>query len=216
MCVVGDGKVGYYLVKTLLARGNNVAVVEKERERCERLAQELDVLVIQGDGTAPQALADAQADRAEVIAAVTGRDEDNLVACQVAKRLFGVGRAIARVNNPKNEAVLEALGVDAAVSSTSLIAQLIEEEMAIGSLRPILTLGRGQVVLVELRLNADSPAAGRQVQELALPEDVVLVAIARGRDVLLPRGGTRLEPGDSVVALLSTAQRGPVKRLLVG
>ncbi|HHY92475.1 MAG TPA: TrkA family potassium uptake protein, partial [Firmicutes bacterium] len=120
LIVVGAGKVGYYLVKTLLARGNNVAVVEKERERCERLAQELGVLVIQGDGTAPQALADAQADRAEVIAAVTGRDEDNLVACQVAKRLFGVGRAIARVNNPKNEAVLEALGVDAAVSSTSL------------------------------------------------------------------------------------------------
>ena len=127
--VVGAGKVGYYLVKTLLDRGHLPAMVEQNPERCRRVAEDTGILVINGDGTDLSSLVDAGADRADVIAAVTGMDEVNLVVCQLAKNKLGVKKAVARVSNPKNREVLRKLGVDMAISGTALIADAIEEEI---------------------------------------------------------------------------------------
>ncbi|MDD3926200.1 MAG: TrkA family potassium uptake protein [bacterium] len=130
--LVGGGKVGYYLTKTLLAEGFEVTLIEKNRSIFEKLFQEFKGSVVLGDGTDIKVLHDAGAGRADLVASVTGYDQDNLVACQLAKRKFGVGRTIARVNNPKNEEILRRLGVDTTLSSTRVIFSLIEQEVAHG------------------------------------------------------------------------------------
>ncbi|HOK42102.1 MAG TPA: NAD-binding protein [Thermoclostridium caenicola] len=127
--IIGAGKVGYYLVKTLLPNKHKITVIEKNQEYCSKLASDLEVAVVHGDGTDINLLSEAGAQHADVFIAVTGQDQDNLIACQLAKRNFHVRRTIARVNNPKNIAVFEKLGVDISVSSTSIIAEMIEKEI---------------------------------------------------------------------------------------
>lgn len=216
--VVGAGKVGYYLTKALLEHGHRVSVVEKSPERCARLAEAFEVLTICGDATVVASLADAGADRADVLVATTGLDEVNLVACQLAQRRFGVRRTVARVNNPKNRGLFRRLGVDLTVSSTGLIADLIEREIASQHLRTLLTFHYGELTLVEVSLPAGAPAAHHKVAQLAphLPDGCVLVSVIRGDQVLIPRGDTVLLPGDSVMALAHTGAEESLRRALVG
>lgn len=217
--IIGGGKVGYYLTKTLLGRDHRVAVIEKDAGRVQRLAEELPgVLCIAGDGTDQDRLADAGADRASVLVAVTGKDEENLVICQLAKRKFGVKKAIARVSNPKNVPVLKALGADLVVSSTAIIADLIQRELAQESLRTLLTFHHGDMVLVETDLAEESYATGRTVQELSqrMPPDSVLVSVMRGERVIFPRGDTVLWAGDTLMALTTTHNAPALRQALQG
>ncbi len=193
-----------------------MSIIEENEEKCIRLADELDVLVIHGDGASIQDLADAGADRADVLAAVTGQDQDNLVSCQLAKKKFGVRRTIARVNNPKNERVLQQLGVDAAVSSTSLIARLIERELATTAMEALLTFTQSDLTMAEFSLTPDSPAVNKAVKDLVLPEDCLFVSIVRGGKTIFPRGTVVLEPHDMVLAITSLASKPEIERVLVG
>jgi len=129
--VVGGGKVGYYLVKTLKEKKYRVVLIEKEIKLCEKIAEDLEVDVICGDGSDVEVLKDAGIEKAEVVAAVTGKDEENLVICQMAKVNFNINKTIARINNPKNIAIFKALGVDKTVCSTQVICNLIEGEFDI-------------------------------------------------------------------------------------
>lgn len=216
--LVGGGKVGFYLIRALREHGHQVAVVEKDAGRCQTLANAYPILVINGDGTNPGDLADAGIDRADVLAAVTGKDEENLLVCQIAKRTFQVKRAIARVNNPKNQEVFRQLGVSLAVSSTGIIADLIEREMALGQMRTLLTFHHGDMTILEMDLIPGAPAAGRKVADLAteLPPESVLVAVLRGNRVVIPRGFTMLEAGDTVMALVHTEAAATLHRVLLG
>lgn len=216
--VVGGGKLGFYLVRTLIEHGHKVSVVEKDADRCRAIAEEYGILVINGDGANPSDLADAGADRADVLASVTGKDEENLLVCQIAKREFEIERIIARVNNPKNREVFRQLGINLAVSSTSVIAELIEREMALGKIRTLLTFHHGDMNILELDLTPSSPAAGKTVADLApvLPSAAVLVAIIRGDQVVIPRGFTPLNAGDTVMALVQSDVAAEVEKVLVG
>lgn len=217
--VVGGGKVGFYLTRALLEHGHQVAVIEKDAARCETLADSYRrALVVNGDGTDPGDLADAGADHADVLAAVTGKDEENLLVCQIAKRKFQVKRAIARVNNPKNQDVFRQLGISLTVSSTGIIADLIEREIALGKMRTLLTFHHGDMTILELDLTAQSPASGRRVADLApqLPPESVLVAVVRKDRVLFPRGHTVLEAGDTVMALVHSDAASRMHQVLVG
>lgn len=216
--VVGGGKVGYYLVRTLIDKKHQVAVIEKDPDRAAFLAAKLPAMVIAGDGTNLDHLADAGADRADVLAAVTGLDEVNLVACQVGRNEFNVPRTVARVNNPLNRAVLKQLGVDTVVSSTAIIAHVIEQEANVESLRELFTLEQGRLAMVEEVIPGDSPATGQTVRDLAptLPEDSVLVAIVRGERLVFPRGDTVLAAGDKVLALTTTDNEDRLAAALAG
>lgn len=216
--VVGGGKVGYYLVRTLLEHHHQVSLIEKSSNRAHIIAQEFPVLVVNGDGTNLANLADAGVDRAGAVVAVTGKDEVNLLVCQLAKRKFTVPRVIARVNNPKNREIFKLLGVDHVVSSTSLIASLVEREVAQQSMRTLLTFHHGDMTLVELQLQARSPASRKAVKELAekIPEGCVLVSVLRGDGVIIPKGDTVLLPGDSIMALTHTGGEAPLRRALLG
>jgi len=214
--VVGGGKVGYYLVQTLTHKGHQISVIELDAEPCNRIASEFGTLVIQGDGTNLQHLEDAGIADADAIAAVTGQDETNLVICQLAKRVFKAPRAIARCNNPKNREVFRRLGVDAAVSSTAIIADFMEREVSVDAIKTLLTFQHGDMALLEADLTPNAPATGREVKDLPLPPDCVLVAVIRGEHVIFPRGDTRLAAGDSVLAMTTEDRKSELKRVLTG
>jgi len=214
--IVGGGKVGYYLAKTLLSKGHDVSLIEKNEERCRRIAEEFDILAINGDGTNIYDLADADTDSADVVTAVTGSDEENLVVYQMAKRKFGVARTVARINNPKNERVFKELGVDAAISSTSIIANVIEHEMAKGDIKTLLTFDRSDIAIVEVDVDKSSPALHKRIRDLALPGNCVLAAIIRQGRIIFPKGDITIEKNDAIIALTTEDNQNELTNILLG
>src|SRR6188472_4662124 len=168
--VVGGGKVGYYLTKELVESGHEVALMEKDRTRATQIADEIGSIVIPHDGCEGKYLGEAGCNRADVVAAVTGDDEDNLVICQMAKHHFDVPRTIARVNNPKNEALFRHLGVDELISPTRMILGSIEQDIPVHELLHLARLEGGELELVEAQVGEGSPAIGRRPSDITLPD----------------------------------------------
>jgi trk system potassium uptake protein TrkA len=214
--VVGGGKVGYYLAWTLVDVGYEVLIIERDHETSERIAESLGTIVLEGDGADASVLAEAGAIRADVVIATTGDDEDNLIVCQVAKNKFGVQRAIARVNNPKNEMLFKRLGIDATVSQTNVLLHLIEQRIGADGLTHLLTLQHDELEIVEARVTDESPIAGKSLAEIRLPPDCVFTAITRGERVIVPMGDTRVHVGDEVIAVTRVQSEPALRRLLVG
>jgi trk system potassium uptake protein TrkA len=199
--VVGGGKVGYYLSKELVGSGHEVVLMEKDRARADQIADEIGSIVIAHDGCEGKYLGEAGANRADIVAAVTGDDEDNLVICQMAKHHFDVPRTIARVNNPKNEDLFQHLGVDELISPTRMILGAIEQDIPVHELLHLGSLGGSDLELIEAPLLSGSPAIGRAPRDLEIPEGCSLFAVVRdGRAVPL-RPDTVLAEGDKVIAI---------------
>lgn len=219
--IAGGGKVGRFIAADLVERGHDVCVIERVRDRCEMLVATHPVLVIEGDAADVRYLEQAQTDRADVFVATTREDDDNLVSCQLARVEFGVRRTISRVNSPKNVEIFEKMGIEA-VSSTTLMARLLEEEVTVGELFHLYTLRGGKADLVEVRLpDADDPKAPppRYVADLDLPHEAVLVCVFRGsgegEQIIIPRGSTEVLPGDEVVALTTPELEERLRRILM-
>jgi trk system potassium uptake protein len=210
----GGGRIGRYIARDMSDKGHEVTVIELLGERCEQLVAETQVLVIEGDACDVRYQDQAHVDRADVFVATTHEDKDNLVACQLAKIEFGVGRAISRVNTPKNVEIFDALGIEP-VSSTRLISELLEHEFSVGALVHLTNLKGGRAELVELKIPADSTAPPIAIRDLALPKQSVLVAIFRGDQTVIPSGDTELLPGDDVVALTTNDREQALTRALL-
>jgi len=214
--IVGAGKIGYFLAKRLIASKHTVSIVDKDRGVCEEAAKELEALVINGDGCDPRILEEAGIGRADVLAAVTGGDEDNLIICQLAKERFKVQRTVGRVNNPDNEHTFAELGIDVPVDSTKIIAKVIEEEVSFSDFVNLMSFKRGKLAIVRLDLPEDSPVIGKEVKNIELPADSVLVSVVRGEEVIVPKGNTVLKPGDDVIALTLIGNEPQLLNLLAG
>ncbi len=215
--IVGGGTVGYYLCEALLSEGHEVLVVDKDAAKCERFGDEMGSVCMRGDGCEAATLAQAGAARADVVIATTDGDEDNLVACQVAKYEFGVARTIARVNNPKNENIFKKLGVDRTISVTNLILDHIEGELPTHPLVHLLTMMEEGTEIVEVRVREKSPAVGKAVKELSLPPDSVLVLLIRnGCKPQAVTDNIVLEANDRLIALTPTAAEDALKKELTG
>ncbi len=202
--IVGGGKVGYYLAKTLAPEKHRLVLLETDQAQCMKIAGELDHLGISlvcGDGTEVQALRDAGIERADILIAVTGYDQNNLVACQLARSYFGVPRTIARVNNPKNIQVFKHLGVDSVVSSTAYIADMLSQEVDWAGINQMLSKKVGGVRIRDVSVGEASVAVGKTVADLDLPRGTVLMSVIHDERVVVPNGQTRIEAGDSVIAL---------------
>src|SRR5581483_3491552 len=202
--VAGGGKVGYYLAKELVEQGHEVLVIERDSKHCATIQEDLGDIVMQGDAAEASVLAESGSERADVIVAVTGDDEDNLVICQVAKKRFKAPRAVARINNPKNEQIFRMLGIDATVSSTDVILGVLEQELPSHAVVPLLRLRRADVEVVESVLDDQSPAVGRPLRDLSLPADCTIAVIIRDGAPIFPGGETKLAAGDEVIALTTT------------
>jgi trk system potassium uptake protein TrkA len=199
--VVGGGKVGYYLAKELIDAGHEVALMEKDPRRAKQIADEVGSIVIPHDGCEGKYLAEAGCNRADVVAAVTGDDEDNLVICQMAKHHFDVPRTIARVNNPANEPLFRHLGVDELVSPTRMILGSIEQDIPVHELLHLAALGEGELEIIEAHLQPGSPAIGRASRDLDMPEGCSLFAVIRDGKASPLRPDTVLAEGDKVIAI---------------
>jgi trk system potassium uptake protein TrkA len=199
--VVGGGKVGYYLAKELLEAGHELVILEKNAGRARQIADELGSIVLNRDGCEGKYLAEAGANRASIICAVTGDDDDNLVVCQMAKHHFDVPRTIARVNNPRNEDLFHHLGVDEIISPTRMALASIEQDIPVHELLHLAQLKGGEMELVEAQIAEGSPALGRKPTDINLPEGSSLFLLLRGNNVQQVRPDTVFQAGDKVLAV---------------
>ena len=200
--VAGGGKVGWNLARELIDKGEEVTLIEGDRRRYLVIEQELEHAVQYGDATELWVLERAGIQRADLVIAVTGDDEDNMLVCQVAKEKYLVDRIIARVNNPRNLQHFKLLGIQPAVSATDLILRLIEHEVPRYGLVHLLALEEERLEIIELEVQAGSPAAGQRVMDVDLPEGCLIISVLRGGDGFVPKADTVIEGGDEVLLVL--------------
>ncbi len=213
--IVGGGKVGVYLAAMLQSAGHTVKVIEIRREEIPHLKEELGETVIWGSGTDPDLLEAAGIRQMDVVAAVTGLDEVNLVTASLARFEFRVPRTIGRVNHPRNVWMFTPeMGVDVALNQADLLSHLIAEEMSLGDMVTLLKLRKGQYSLIEEKVSPTSVAVNSRVSDLDLPRQCVLAAVIRHGDLIIPRGDTVLEPADEVLALAHSSQIHQLAELL--
>jgi trk system potassium uptake protein len=202
--IVGGGKVGAYLAALLLSGGHRVKVIEARQKDISRLQHDLpgDVVIL-GSGTDPDVLESAGIHNADVVAAVTGEDENNLVAISLARYEFHVPRTIARVNNPKNAWMFTPdMGVDIALNQADLMGHMIADEMSLGDIATLIKLRKGQYSLVEETVDSQAVASGKAVRELNLPNRCVLVMVIRNGELNMPHGDFVLQPEDKILAVV--------------
>ncbi len=204
--IVGGGNVGYYLAKTLAAARHEVLLLEKDRARYRTISEELGEIVMQGDGCEVAQQMEAGFGRADAVVAATGSDDDNMVVCQMAKMEHNVPRTISRVNDPRNEKLFHKLGIDATVSSTKIIYNLIEQEVGGGEVIPLAALSRGNIEIVEIEVGTKSPVMNIEIRNLELPKDALIISVIRDGHAILPTGETRFALGDSIIALVGADQ----------
>ncbi len=214
LIVAGAGKVGVNLTRELLGQGHEVTMIENSRNRYLLVEQELEHNIQYGDASELWVLERAGIARAEMVIAVTGDDEDNILICQVAKEKYNVERIIARVNNPRNRAHFDLLGIKPVVSATDLILKLLEHEVPHHNLVHLLDLEAEKIEIIEVRLRENSPIAGMTVGEIETPDRTLLISILREGTGFVPTAESELKVGDDILAVLDPAQEDELKRVL--
>lgn len=219
--VIGGGRVGYYLIRELLSEGHEVLIVEQQGWVCERINEELGSVCVQGDGCEAALLAEIGTGRADMFVAVTGDDEDNMVACQVAKRKFDVPTTIARIRNPRNKVLFKKLGINVTVSSTDIILEHIQQQVPTHALTHLLTINgmgkRQEQEIVGVKVPPESAAVGKFVRQLSLPKGSKLALVIRREGKhRLPTSNTIIRAGDRVVVLTTPGSEAALEKVLSG
>ncbi len=215
--IVGGGRVGYYLARALLNEGHETLIIEKTARFCDIINEEMGSVCVLGDGCEAATLAEVGTGRADMLVAVTGDDEDNLVACQVAKHKFNVPRTIARIRNPQNEVIFKKLGIDVTVSTTNIILEAIEKEVPTHPLTHLMTRTDKGLEIVEVRIPQGSKSIGRPVKEVSLPEGTKLaLVIPKDRKPVIPNPNTILREGDQIIALTTPELEEKLRSNLTG
>ena len=215
--VVGGGRVGYYLLKALLNEGHEVLLLEKQEALCRNIVEEMGSVCFRGDGCEAATLAEVGTGRADMMAAVTGDDEDNLVACQVAKHKFNVPRTVARIRNPQNEALFKKLGIDVTVSTTDIVLEAIERQVPTHPVTHLLTLEEKGMVMVDVKISSESSSVGKMVKELDLPKGSKLaLIIPKEGSPHVPAANTVFRPNDQVIAVTDPESEEALREALRG
>lgn len=214
--VAGGGEVGFHLAKALLEAQHEVMVIESDRRRAQWIEEQLGSVVLNAPADEGRYQIEAGCQRADAVLAVTGEDARNLVICQLARHNCPGGRVIARVNDPKNEIVFKALGIDETVSSTRVLMSVIEQELPMGGFLPLMPLTGSHLELIEAEIAAGTPSAGKTVGALGLPEGAVIGGLVRKGKVLHVHDDTPLQVGDRVIVFSPTAVEAEVRRALFG
>ncbi len=214
--IAGGGKVGSNVARLLLRAGHEVTVIEQRGDRFTRLEEEFEHAVQRGDATELHVLERAGIKRPpDLVLAATGDDEDNLIICQLAKEKYGVPKVIARVNDPRNQAHFDLLGISPTVCATSNILALVEHEVPEHDLIHLLELRRENLEIVEVQIADNSPVAGKRVETLRLPDGARLISVMRGGESEIAVGSTELKPGDQVLAILQPGKEDELRRVLL-
>jgi trk system potassium uptake protein len=199
--MVGGDKTVYFLTRQFVNKGYHVTVINREIERCRELAEQTKAAIVHGDGSNVSRLEEAGARRADVVMALTSHDQDNLITCQIAQKIYGVPRTMALVNDPENETVFEQLGITVVFSATKVIASVIEQQADFEDITSLIPLANGRVNVTDVRLDSDSPAIGKSLEEIDLTHGSLVACILRDDEVLVPRGSTRLLVNDHLILI---------------
>jgi trk system potassium uptake protein len=214
--IVGAGKVGWNLARELMQKGHEVTLIESDRRRYLVVEQELEHAAQYGDGTELWVLERAGIQRADMVIAVTGDDEDNILICQMAKEKFLCERIIARANNPRNLQHFKLLGIQPAVSATDLILRLIEHEVPKYGMVHLLDLAEDRLEIIELEVSDEAPAAGRAVRDIEMPTGSLIISVLRSDGGFVPSPDTVVEPGDEVLVVLDPGLEDQITRHFIG
>lgn len=215
--VIGGGRLGYNLLKALLNEGHEVLLLEKDARICRTITEEMGSVCYRGDGCEASTLGEVGAGRADMLVAVTGDDEDNLVSCQVAKHKYNVPRTISRIRNPQNAILFKKLGIDVTVSTTDMILEVIERELPTHTLTHLLSIDERGQVIVDVKVSPSSTTVGKAVKELSLPKESKLaIIIPQNASAHVPSDSTVLQAGDQIIALTSRASEAALRAALSG
>ncbi len=215
--IVGGGRLGYFLLKALLNEGHEALVLEKDSRICKTITDELGSVCFRGDGCEAATQGEVGAGRADMLVAVTGDDEDNLVACQVAKHKYNVPRTIARIRNPQNADLFKKLGVDVTVSATNIIIEAIEREVPTHPVTELLSLEEQNLVIVDVKINQGARTVGKALKDIDLPKDAKMaLIIPKNASAQVPTGNTVLQAGDQIIAVTSEESKEALKTALGG
>lgn len=215
--IAGAGNLGLILAKALQEEKHKVSLIEKNRKICNTLAREYDkAMIIHGDATQPEVLRDAQMEKFDVSVATTSTDEDNIIFSYFAKEIFGIKRTVARVNSPKHVDLYKHMRVDNPVDSTSIIAEIIEEEASFSDVMSLLSIKKGRLSIVRVDVPEDSPVANKPLKDIRLPSNSVLISILRGPEIIIPSGSTTIFAGDEVIATTLIGGQDDLTKALIG
>ena len=214
MVIVGGGKVGWNLARIMLERRHTVSLIERDRQKCEKLADELDAAIFRGDGTNVAVLEAAGTQDADVFMTVTGSDQDNLVACQVARDHFHAKKVISRVNDPRNIETFRVLGIENIVSSTDILTKMIEQEADLAHMHLIATLNQGKAGICSMTLPSNTALDGVALKDISLPRGTLEISLIRRGVLTIPNGSTLLQAGDELVAVSEEKSQKALMRAL--
>ncbi|HSK68985.1 MAG TPA: NAD-binding protein [Candidatus Limnocylindria bacterium] len=214
--LVGGRSKAQALALSLLKRGYQVTAVNDSYDECVKLSEIDGLSVVQGDGTKPYVLEDAEAGNADIVIALTSKDEDNLVACELCKKRFGVRKAVSLLMDPRKTDFFYRMGVDSVVCAVSAVAGIIEQQAFVDEMANVIPLGEGRVQIAEVPVTGASPVAGKKLWEVALPPEVIIGCVLRGEKTIIPRGDTRILAGDTLVVISGGGQEVQAIRELAG
>jgi trk system potassium uptake protein TrkA len=212
--LIGGSKLAYFLAKQFASKNYYTTIINSDLDEAKILSRTLKATVIHGLGSDPVTLSEAGAYQADVVLSLTTEDEDNLIACQIAQKEYGVPRTIALVNDPQNQPIFEKLGITVAFSATQIIASLIEQQTATGDIQNLLPIAEGKVNVTEIALENDNPVVGKTINEVRLPEGTLIACILRQGEVIVPSGENSLQALDRLVVIGQRESYGQLMRLL--
>ncbi|MEO0377467.1 Trk system potassium uptake protein TrkA [Acaryochloris thomasi RCC1774] len=216
LILVGSGKLIYFLARQFASKGYHLTIITHDSAEATTLSRQFKATVMVGDGSNPATLKDAEAYRADALLALTAEDQNNLAACQVAQKQYDVSRTLALVNDPDNQAIFQELGISIAFSATEIIASLIEQQLEQEDIKTVMSAAEGEVGVVEIALNEDSPAVGKTIKELEISSQAQITCIIRNQYLVSPERWTRLQVNDRLVLVSRPEHYGPFLRVLTG
>ncbi len=215
--IAGAGRLGLLLAKKLREDVHQVSIIDKSEMVCKRLAEELKgVLIIQGDATVPEILKQAKVEKADVLVSTTSSDADNIIICDIAKEVFSIKRTVSRVNNPKHLLLYKYMGVDVPIDSTSIMARIVEEEASFSDVMNLLSIKKGRLSIVRVDIPQESSVVNKELKDIILPPNSVLISIIRGPEITVPTGSTKVLANDEVIAVTLIDNEKALIKSLIG
>ncbi len=214
--IVGGGKTGQFLARSLTQKTYKVNILDLDQTKTRKIADEIGIIAYIGDGTEVECLRASGASEADYVIAATGKDELNLVICQLAKNIFSTRMTVALVSDPENEELFSRLGVDETICASSIVAGVIERVLPVQGMRLLSEIGKSTAEIYDFSLQPGAPSVGAAVSTLRLPSECVLIAVTRGDDIVFPRGETVLKEGDHVYGLSKADKLPAMSKALIG
>ncbi len=214
--IIGGRERAKFLVKSFISKGHTVTVINEDYELCEKLSRKYKANFVYGDGTKPHVLEDAGIVYSDILIALTPKDQDNLVVCQLAKKVYGVNKTFATVNDPKNIELFKKFGIDTVISTTSIISSIIEQRIFIDDISNLVPIEEGKVALMELEIHQDYPIVGKKLKDINLPDQSIIGCIIRKGDAVIPKGDSAMLVGDKLIVFSLPDVQSEVIKIITG